>query len=256
MPGTRNPEGRMPLREHLLELRKRLFLASCGLVVGGVAGWFLYDPLLAVLRHPLDLAASTQGKQISLNFTALGSPLDMQIKVALFLAAIITAPWWLYQLWAFVTPGLTRRERLYAYSFVGAAVPLFIAGLALAWWVLPHAVDMLTAFIPQGTSGLFTAQEYLSFVMRLLLAFGLSFVLPVLLVALNFAGLLRHETLAKGWRWAVLVGFVFAAVMTPTPDAWTMILVALPICLLYFAAVGVATLHDRRADRRRVAAAS
>ena len=243
----------MPLREHLLELRKRLFLASCGLVVGGVGGWFLYDRLVAILRRPLDMAASAHGKQISLNFTALGSPLDMQIKVSLFLAAIITAPWWLYQLWAFVTPGLTRRERLYAYWFVGAAVPLFLAGIAVAWWVLPHAVDVLTAFIPRGTSGLFTAQDYLTFVMRLLLAFGLAFVLPVLLVALNFAGLLRHETLAKGWRWAVLIAFVFAAIMTPTPDAWTMFLVALPICVLYFGALGLATLHDRRADRRRIA---
>ncbi|MCL1871848.1 MAG: twin-arginine translocase subunit TatC [Promicromonosporaceae bacterium] len=244
----------MPLRQHLLELRKRLFLASLGLVLGAVGGWFLYDPLLAVLQHPLTAAATEQGKQISLNFTALGSPLDMQIKVAFFLAAIVSSPWWLYQLWAFVTPGLTRRERAYAYSFVGAAVPLFLAGVALAWWVLPHAVAMLTGFIPKGTSGLFTAQEYLSFVMRLMLAFGLAFVLPVVLVGLNFAGLLRHEALAKGWRWAVLIAFVFAAVMTPTPDAWTMILVALPICVLYFGALGVSTLHDRRADKRRVAA--
>ncbi|RZS60859.1 Sec-independent protein translocase TatC [Xylanimonas ulmi] len=246
----------MPLREHLLELRKRLFLAACGLVVGAIGGWFLYAPLLEVLRRPLDLAASAQGKQISLNFTALGSPLDMQIKAALFLAAIVTAPWWLYQLWAFVTPGLTRRERVYAYGFVGASVPLFCAGLLLAWWVLPHAVDLLTDFIPQGASGLFTAQEYLTFVMRLLLAFGLAFVLPVLLVGLNLVGVLRHETLAKGWRWAVLIAFVFAAIMTPTPDPWTMILVATPICALYFGALGVAALHDRRVDRRRVAAAA
>jgi sec-independent protein translocase protein TatC len=246
----------MPLREHLLELRKRVFLAACGLVVGAIGGWFLYAPLLEVLRRPLDVAGTAQGKDIALNFTALGSPLDMQIKAALFLAAILTAPWWLYQVWAFVTPGLTRRERTYAYSFVGAAVPLFLGGLALAWWVLPHAVGMLTEFIPDGVNGFFTAQEYLSFVMRLLIAFGLSFVLPVLLVALNFAGILRHETLAKGWRWAVLIAFVFAAIMTPTPDAWTMILVAMPICLLYFAALGIAVLHDRRADRRRVAPAA
>ncbi|QAY71898.1 twin-arginine translocase subunit TatC [Xylanimonas protaetiae] len=244
----------MPLREHLLELRKRLFLASLGLVVGAVGGWFLYDPLLALLQRPLELAGSEQGKQIALNFTALGSPLDMQVKASLFLAAIVTAPWWLYQLWAFVTPGLTRRERGYAYAFVGASVPLFLGGLTLAWWVLPHAVAMLTEFIPDGINGFFTAQEYLTFVMRLLIAFGLSFVLPVLLVGLNVAGVLRHETLAKGWRWAVLVAFLFAAVMTPTPDAWTMLLVALPICLLYFAALGVAVLHDRRADNRRVAA--
>ncbi len=243
----------MPLREHLVELRKRLVLAAGGLVVGAIGGWFLYAPLFELLRRPLDKASSALGKEIALNFTALGSPLDMQIKGALFLAAIVSAPWWLYQLWAFVTPGLTRRERTYAYSFVGASLPLFVGGMALAWWVLPHAVTLLTEFIPEGANGFITAQEYLSFVMRLLIAFGLAFVLPVLLVGLNFAGILRHETLAKGWRWAVLIGFVFAAIMTPTPDPWTMILVAMPICLLYFAALGVAVLHDRRADRRRVA---
>jgi sec-independent protein translocase protein TatC len=257
VPGTtRNPEGRMPLREHLLELRKRLFLAACGLAVGAVAGWLLYQPLLQVLRRPLDQAASAQGKQIALNFTALGSPLDVQIKVSLFLAVIVTCPWWLYQLWAFITPGLTRRERHYAYGFLAAAVPLFLAGAALAWWALPNAVDILASFVPDGTTQLVTAQDYLSFVMRLVLAFGLAFVLPVVLVGLNLAGLLRHETLAKGWRWAVLTAFIFAAVMTPTPDAVTMIIVALPICVLYFGALAVAVVHDRRADARRVVPAA
>lgn len=243
----------MPLRAHLLELRKRLFLAACGLVVGAVLGWLLYDPLLTVLRLPLDHAASAQGKDISLNFTALGSPLDIKIKVALFLGVIVSCPWWLYQLWAFITPGLTRSERHYAYAFLGAAVPLFAGGALFSWWVLPHAVDILSGFVPDGTSQLVTAQDYLSFVMRLVLAFGIAFVSPVVLVGLNFAGLLRHETLVKGWRWAVLIAFVFAAVMTPTPDALTMILVALPICVLYFGALGIATLRDRRTDNRRIA---
>ena len=239
----------MPLREHLLELRKRLLLAVAGLAVGAVAGWLAYQPLIDILRRPLDLAASAQGKQIALNFTALGSPLDVQVKVSLFIAVVITCPWWLYQLWAFITPGLTRPERRYAYGFLAGSVPLFLGGAALAWWALPHAVDILASFVPDGTTQLVTAQDYLSFVMRLVLAFGLAFVLPVVLVGLNLAGLLRHEGLARGWRWAVLGAFVFAAVMTPTPDALTMILVALPICALYSGALGVCLLHDRRSDR-------
>jgi len=243
----------MPLREHLLELRKRLFLAACGLVVGAVAGWVLYEPLLASLQAPLEVAAQEQGKTIALNFTGLASALDMKIKVALFLGVIVTCPWWLYQLWAFITPGLTKREKGYAYGFLGAAVPLFLGGAALAWWVLPHAVDILAGFVPEGAVNFTDAQGYLSFVMRLVLAFGIAFVSPVLLVGLNMAGLLRHETLAKGWRWAVLIAFVFAAVMTPTPDALTMIFVALPICVLYFGALGLCVLHDRRVDKRRVA---
>ena len=243
----------MPLREHLLELRKRLFLAACGLVVGGIAGWVLYEPLLAALQAPLEVAAQEQGKTIALNFTGMASALDMKIKVALFLGVIVSCPWWLFQLWSFVTPGLTRKEKGYAYGFLGAAVPLFLGGAALAWWVLPHAVDILAGFVPDGAVNFTDAQGYLSFVMRLVLAFGIAFVSPVFLVGLNMAGVLRHETLAKGWRWAVLVAFVFAAVMTPTPDALTMIFVALPICVLYFGAVGLCVLHDRRVDKRRVA---
>ncbi|MCA5894748.1 twin-arginine translocase subunit TatC [Isoptericola sp. NEAU-Y5] len=245
----------MPLKEHLLELRKRLFLASAGIVLGAVAGWFFYEPLLDALQAPLAAAAEEQGRSIALNFTGLASALDMKIKVSFFLGIIVSCPWWLFQLWSFVTPGLTRREKGYAYAFLGGAVPLFLAGAWLAWWVLPHAVEILTDFVPAGATSFTDAQGYLSFVMRLILAFGLAFVSPVLLVGLNLAGILRHETLAQGWRWAVLIAFVFAAIMTPTPDALTMILVALPICVLYFGALGVCLLHDRRVDRRRMAAA-
>ncbi|PZR52816.1 twin-arginine translocase subunit TatC [Xylanimonas oleitrophica] len=246
----------MPLREHLLELRKRLFLAACGLAVGAVAGWLLYQPLLDALQAPLHVAAQEQGKTIALNFTGLASALDMKVKVALFLGVIVSCPWWLFQLWAFVTPGLTRREKGYAYGFLAGAVPLFLGGVGLAWWVLPHAVDILAGFVPEGATNFTDAQGYLSFVMRLVLAFGLAFVSPVLIVGLNMAGLVRHESLAKGWRWAVLIAFVFAAVMTPTPDALTMIFVALPICALYFGALGITVLHDRRTDRRRIAQAA
>lgn len=242
--------ARMPLRGHLKELRRRAFLACAGLAVGTVAGWWLYDPLLATLIRPLQLASATRGTDVALNFTSLGSPLDVRIKVSLFLAVLVTCPWWLYQLWAFVTPGLTGRERRRTVAFVAGAVPLFLGGAAGAWWMLPHAVDVLASFVPDGAAQLVDAQTYLTFVMRLVLAFGLAFVSPVLLVALNLAGLVRHETLARGWRWAVLVAFVFAAVMTPTPDALTMVVVAVPICLLYGAALGVTAWHDHRAGAR------
>lgn len=243
----------MALREHLLELRKRLFLAACGLVAGALVGWFLYEPLLDALQAPLQQAAEEQGKVISLNFSGMASALDMKVKVSLFLGVLVSCPWWLYQLWAFITPGLTSKERHYAFGFLGASVPLFLGGALLAWWVLPHAVGILAGFVPDDATNLADAQGYLSFVMRLVLAFGLAFVMPVILVVLNFAGMMRASTMVRGWRWAVLLAFVFAAVMTPTPDALTMIFVALPICGLYFGALGISYLHDRRADKRDAA---
>ncbi|MFC8734355.1 twin-arginine translocase subunit TatC [Luteimicrobium sp. NPDC057192] len=249
-PRTRDGRGRMTLRAHLAELRRRAFLAAAGLAVGAAAGWALYDPLLAVLMRPLSRAASAQGAEIALNFASLGAPLDVRIKVSLFLAVLITCPWWLYQGWAFVTPGLTGRERRYTVGFLAGSVPLFLLGGGLAWWMLPHAVDVLSSFVPDGAAQLLNAQDYLTFVMRLVLAFGVAFVTPALLVALNFAGIVRHEPLARAWRWAVLLAFVFAAVMTPTPDALTMVAVAVPICALYLAALAVTTWHDRSTDQR------
>jgi sec-independent protein translocase protein TatC len=234
---------------HLRELRKRAFLAALGLVVGAVLGWFLYTPVFEALQRPLLDAADDAGKDVLLNFTGLASALDMKIKVSLFLGAIVSCPWWLYQLWAFITPGLTGKERRYAVGFIGAAVPLFVAGGYLAWSLLPRAVVLLTNFVPKGAANFTDAQGYLSFVMRLILAFGLAFVFPVIMVALSFSGVVKGRTWLAGWRWAIFLIFLFSAIMTPTPDAITMILVALPMCVLFFVAIGIAEIHDRRRAR-------
>lgn len=243
----------MPLREHLVELRKRLFLAAAGIAVGAVAGWFLYEPVFELLQQPLLDAAAERGGNVSVNFAGLATAFDMQLKVSLFLGALVSSPWWLFQLWAFITPGLTSKERRSAFGFLAAAVPLFLAGSALAAYVMPTAVRVLTDFTPRGASNFIDAQTYLSFVMRFVLAFGLAFVLPVIMVCINLVGLVPARTWAKGWRWAVLLAFVFAAIMTPTPDAITMIVMALPICGLYFAALGICVLHDRRVAKRTAA---
>ncbi len=243
----------MPIRAHLVELRKRVVLAAVGLVVGAVGGWFLYDPVLAALQQPLVAAAAARHGVIALNFSGIASSFDMKIKVSLFLGVIAASPWWIYQLWAFITPGLSGRERRYAVGFVAASVPLFLSGAALAWWALPNAVSLLTEFTPTGAVNYIDAQSYLVFVMRLILAFGLAFLVPVVMVALNLVGLVRARTWIRGWRWAVMLAFVFAAVMSPTPDAITMIVLAMPIIALYFGAIGVCRVHDRRVDRARLA---
>ncbi len=135
-------------------------------------------------------------------------------------------------------------------------MPLFLAGAAVAWFMLPRAVELLTSFTPAGAQNLLEASMYLSFVMRLLLAFGIAFLLPVLMVALDFVGLVRAPVWRHAWRWAVVVIFTFAAVATPTPDAVTMLFVAIPMCALYFGAVWVCVVHDRRVERRAAAEAA
>ena len=245
--------ARMPLRAHLRELRRRLFRIGLGLVVGMVAGWYLYKPVFEALIRPLHEVAARRGSLVAINFSGLAASFDMQIQVSIFLAVILTSPWWIYQIWAFVTPGLTRRERRYAVGFLAAAVPLFLAGAAVAWWALPRAVDMLTSFTPTGAQNLIDAPTYLSFVMRLVLAFGIAFLLPVVMVALDLVGVVRSRTWLRAWRWATVLIFTFAAVATPTPDAVTMLFVAIPMCGLYFGALWICVVHDRRVERRREA---
>ena len=246
----------MPLREHLLEVRKRLFLSAIGVILGAVLGWILYDPLFEALSSPLTEAALERGALAAPNFAGIATAIDVRVKVSLFLGVLVSSPWWLYQLFAFINPGLTKTERKYAYGFLAAAVPLFLAGAGLAWYLLPRAVRLLTDFVPEGGSSLIDVQGYMSFVLRLILSFGIAFLVPVVMVALNFMGTVRAATWLAGWRWAILVSFLFAAIMTPAPDIVSMFAVAVPICGLYFVAYGICRLHDRRLDRRRLAAAA
>jgi len=240
----------MPLREHLNEARRRFIRVVVGLLLGAVVGWVLYPRIFAALQEPVTRVGEAGQLEIALNFDGVATALDMQIKVSLFAAAILTSPWWMYQLWAFIMPGLKKKERWYALGFIAAALPLFLAGAGLAWWLMPQAVGILTGFTPENAINLITAQLYLSFIMRMVLAFGLAFLLPVVMVGLNLVGIVEARTWFNGWRWAVLLAFVFAAVATPTADAISMFALAIPICGLYFTAVGVCALHDRRVAKR------
>jgi len=250
----RNPDaGRMPLRAHLVELRKRVGLAALGIVAGAIVGWIIYPTVFAILQDPVVQLHAQRGQLIALNFSGVLSAFDMQLKVALFVGVLISSPWWVYQLWAFITPGLTHRERLVTVGFLAAAVPLFLVGAFLAWWLLPKAVGVLTGFTPANSTNLISAQEYLTFVMRMVLAFGAGFLLPVIMVALTKVGIVEGRTWLGGWRVAVLLAFVFGAVATPTGDAISMLVLALPITALYFVAVGVTIQIDRRAKKRAIA---
>lgn len=246
-----NPDARMPLRLHLAEFRKRVVLAAIGIAVLAVAGWFFYTPVFEAIQAPVLKAAQQGDGLVSINFEGLATALDMQIKVSVVMGVVLSSPWWLYQLWAFVAPGLKNNERKYTVGFLCTAIPLFLGGVALAWWVFPHAVQILTDFRPENTANLLNAQMFMTFAMRLVLAFGLAFVFPVLMVGLTWSGVVKSRTWLQGWRWAVMGVFVFAAVMTPTPDAITMIVMALPMCALYFGAIGIGAVRERSQAKRQ-----
>ncbi|MFC4555117.1 twin-arginine translocase subunit TatC [Georgenia faecalis] len=244
----------MPLLAHLRELRKRFLLALLGIAVAAVVGWIFYEPVFDAMQQPV-LELNEHGQEAALTFATPAAAFDMKIRVSLWLGVFGACPWWLYQIWAFLNPGLTSAERRYAVAFVGVGIPLFLAGAGLAWLILPNAVRLLTEFTPEGALNYMPATEYMRFFMRVILAFGIAFLVPLVMVLLNFLGVVRAKTLLAGWRWAVLAIFTFAAFASPTPDPWTMILLALPICGLYFLAVGIAAQHDRRADARAARAA-
>lgn len=244
----------MSLGDHLRELRNRVIICVVAVVVTAVVGWIEYPAVLAFLRRPLEELSHRPGwGLIGLNFQGITTPFALQLQVALWVGVILASPIWLYQLWAFIVPGLTKKEKRTAAAFIAAAVPLFLAGCALANFVLPTAIHVLVGFTPIGdtTSNLIPANEYIAFATRFILAFGFAFLLPIFLVGLNVAGVLPADVMIKGWRIAVICCFVFAAVMTPTPDAWTMIAMALPLCGLYFGGWGVAWLLDRRREKNR-----
>lgn len=245
----------MPLGDHLRELRKRLILACAGIVVGAIAGWFLYQPVYDLLQIPVsDLRE--RGVEATLNFSGVAASFDLKLRVAAFLGFLASSPWWIYQVWAFLAPGLKSKERRWAVVVIGAGVPLFAGGIFMAWTALPNTFLLLTQFVPEGetSSALIDVTTYLKFVMQFLLIFGIAFVLPLILVLLNFLGVAKGMTWLKGWRWAVIIIFVLAALATPTADAVTFVLMALPIVGLYFAAVGICLLNDRRVAKKELAA--
>jgi len=225
-------------------------IAAVAIAVGSVIGWVEYDRLFTAIMAPLRRVAAERGGLVNINFGGITQPFTVQLQVAMFVGVIVASPVWLYQVWGFIVPGLTKREKRTAFAFIGAAVPLFLLGCFFATKAVQTAVEVLLGFTPQGAANLPDAALYLTFVTRFILAFGLAFLLPVFLVGLNAAHVLPARIMLRGWRIAVMLIFVFAAMMTPTPDAWTMLVLAGPMIGLFFAAVGVSTILDRRRARR------
>lgn len=239
----------MRLVEHFAEFRSRILLIFGGIFVGGVAGWFLFDPVFAALSAPI-LELQQAGRLAVLNFGTIAGAFDMRIRVSLFIALIITSPWWIYQVWAFVGPGLHAGEKRYVSGFLGAAIPLFLLGASLGWLMMPHAVELFLSITPTQGANLIEANTYLTFTMRLVLAFGIAFLFPVVMVILNLMGVVSAAGLLRGWRWAVVLIFTFAAFANPLPDPWSMIALGLIMVAMFFIAVGIAAIVDRSRARR------
>lgn len=244
-------EKKMSLGEHLVELRKRLVIAGIAIVLGAIAGWFLSDLVWDALRVPIAQIAAEQGREANINYGDITSAFDLKLQIAFFLAVILASPIWLYQIWAFLAPGLTGKEKRYGVAFLFSAVPLFLLGAYAGWFVLPNIVRLMTSFAPQEDAAFITARSYLDFTIKLMLVVGIGFVLPVFIVLLNFVGVLSAQAILKGWRIAILVIVLFTAIATPAADLISMFLLAIPMIVLYFLAAGIAYMHDKRALKKQ-----
>jgi len=247
-----NPEGRMPFMDHLRELRNRIVKMALALAAGMAAGFIFFDQAWAFIERPLchttingHSGCATPGT----NQLILNSPLDpfyLRVKVAFIVGVILSSPVWLYQLWSFIAPGLYAREKRWGHIFLATAVPLFLLGNALAYVSLSRSMHYLLGLTPHGVGNYIQVDLYMSFVMTMLLAFGIALEVPLLIVMLNLAGILTHERFRK-WRRVLIFGvFLIAAIANPSPDPITMLILGGACAALVEVAEFIVWRNDRR----------
>ena len=258
-----NPEARMSLVEHIRELRTRILRALLAVLAGTIVAWIFYRHIWAFLQAPYcrlhlhDSARALQGpgqaatgRHCTLYVTGIFDGLFMQFKICIAAGVIVSAPLWMYQLWAFIAPGLHARERRWAYFFAGSAIPLFALGGTVAYFAMSKGLRFLLGILQNGMYPIITINAYLGYAMAMLLIFGLAFELPLAMVLLNVAGILSHQRFRK-WRRIIIFGvFAFAAVATPSPDPFSMLLLAIPCVVLVEAAEVFVWANDRRKAKR------
>src|SRR3954469_3397110 len=247
-------EARMTLAEHLRELRRRIVIAMLAIIAGTIVAFVFHTRIQKVVTGPYcSLPASYHeltGDKCTLIVTGILDPFTVTLRLSLYAGLLISSPIWLWQLWRFVTPGLYARERKWATVFVSGSVLLFASGTAVAYYTLRNGLHFLLGFASGGIGALPTFNSYLSYFTAMILVFAISFEFPLAIVMLNLVGVLSADRLRRSTRGILFGIFAFAAVATPTQDPFTMLALAVPICLLYFAAYGFAVVHDRRAARR------
>jgi sec-independent protein translocase protein TatC len=244
------PDGRMALTDHLREVRARLFRSALVLVAAFIAALFFYDQLLNVVAAPYRDAVSTlQGENSELVANGISAGLMLQLKLCGVAAIVVSAPYWLYQIWAFIVPGLHAHEKKWSRVVAAIAGPLFFAGVALGYYILPKGLSVLIAFVPDDVQNLVDFGAYFSFVTRMLLIFGVAMEIPFFVILLNLAGIVSGKALCRYRPWIVIGTFVFAAVATPSTDPFSMLMLAIPLLILFIIAEIVARLVDRSRGR-------
>ncbi|HET7173739.1 MAG TPA: twin-arginine translocase subunit TatC [Nocardioidaceae bacterium] len=245
----------MTLSEHLRELRNRLFVSVCAVLLAMILAWIFYNRLFGLLLDPYDSVvkhlAAKQGIHAEAVINDVSGPFMLRAKISLMAGIVLASPVWLYELWAFIMPGLHRNERRWTMLFVAIASPLFLGGVWLGYEVLPKGLTVLLSFTPERVTNLVDVDGYFSFVLRVLLVFGVAFEIPLFVVLLNLAGVVKARHLARWRSWIIFLTFVFAAVATPSTDPITMLLLALPMTALFLISEVIARAVD--AHRARAA---
>jgi sec-independent protein translocase protein TatC len=249
-----NPEGRMPLMDHIRELRNRIVKMVIALALGMIVGFIFFHWAFDKIEAPFCSAkihGLTGCKQVGdqLVAPAILDPFYLRVKVAFVVGLILSCPVWLYQIWAFVAPGLYAREKKWTYTFVGAAVPLFVGGAILGYMVMPRGLQYLLGLTPSGVINLPSIDTYLSYALLMLVGFGLCFEVPLFLVGLNLVGVLTHARFRKWRRVMIFCVFLFAGIASPSPDPITMLLLAGPCVILVEVAEVIVWANDRRRAR-------
>lgn len=247
------PDGRMALSDHLRELRARILKAALAITVAFVISLFFFDALFAVVNEPYQQAREALGEDRTVATTsgAAGGFL-LYLKLCGLGALVGSSPFWLYQIWAFILPGLHSTEKKWTAIFGAIAGPLFFAGLALGYLTLPKGLEILIGFTPGDLTNLVEFNDYLSFFTRTLLAFGIAFEIPVFVVLLNMAGIVKGKSLGAHRPWIIVGSFLFAAIATPSGDPFTMTFMAVPLVVLFLISEVIARLNDRRRAARGI----
>lgn len=241
------PDGRMALSDHLRELRGRLMKVALVVTTALVVSLFFFDAIFDLVIGPYHDAQQALGEEVTQPVVSgPGGPFLLYFKLSGLAALVFTSPFWLYQIWAFILPGLHSGERKWSRVFAAIAGPLFLAGVVLAYLTLPKGLEVLIGFTPADLTNLVEFNEYLTFFTRTMLVFGIAFEIPVFIVLLNLAGIVSGRWLSEHRSWLVLGVFVFSAVATPSTDPFTMVFLAVPMLVLFLVSEIIARIVDRR----------